>query len=68
MKKTIIPQSTTSQPYSRSWLEQYGRELTRDEITLVQAFRGLTKKDRAGLRELAAALVIARTKRLAGAR
>jgi hypothetical protein len=36
-------------PYSRGWLEQYGRTLTREEIRLVQAYRGLEADQRAAL-------------------
>jgi hypothetical protein len=33
----------TAHGYSRTWLAEYGRSLTRDEIRLVQGFRGLNR-------------------------
>lgn len=56
------PQRSTSQtqrhPYSIRFREEYGRSLTRNEIGLVQAFRGLTTKSADVLLQCASALVL----------
>lgn len=45
-------------PYSDKFLADYGRNLTRDDIRLVQAFRGLSATKRAALLEDASLAVI----------
>jgi hypothetical protein len=46
--------------YSKAWLAKYGQTLNRDEIRLVQAYRGLSPTDQQGLSILASRLVIER--------
>lgn len=42
--------TTKSRPlYSQRFLERYGRGLKREEISLVQGYRGLSRGQRAGL-------------------
>jgi hypothetical protein len=68
MKKGCFP---TAKPYmGRAWREEYGRSLTRDEIRLLQAYRGVAQKDgfQEHLLNFASALVIDRDPTVAAAR
>ncbi len=47
-------------PYSKAWREQYSRSLTREEIRLVQAYRGLVLDVQQLLLKLASRLIIRR--------
>ncbi len=47
-------------PYSKAWREAYGRGLTRDEIRLVQGYRGLSKRTQGLVLTLVARLVLKR--------
>jgi len=50
---------TEPHPYSIKFREQYGRTLTREEIRLVQAYRGLRDGDDLLLLKIASDLVLA---------
>ena len=65
MKKSSRHTSAIDAGYSRAFLADYGRTLSRSEIRLVQGFRGLTRSDRAKLLQLVSRWV---TSRVAGRR
>jgi hypothetical protein len=44
--------------YSQRFLEKYGRTLRREEVRLVQGYRGLSLKQREGLLMFVSAIVI----------
>jgi hypothetical protein len=44
--------------YSRTWLAQYGQGLKRDEIRLVQAYRGLPREKQAAVRTVLASMIM----------
>lgn len=46
--------------YSRAFLARYGQRLTRDELRLVQGFRGLPVGTRAQLLNVIATLILGR--------
>src|SRR5262249_52482717 len=58
-------QRTTAVRYgSRRWLEEYGRTLQRDEIRLVQGYRGLDPETQETLRIFMSRLVVDRAMKL----
>lgn len=59
MKATPRKTRRWSDDYSDRWKAQYGKTLTRDDIRLVQAFRGLSASKRTALLEDASLAVIA---------
>jgi hypothetical protein len=54
---------TERHPYSQTWREEYGRSLAREEIRLVQAYRGLETPAQDLLLRLGSRLVVARARR-----
>jgi hypothetical protein len=55
--------TSTDRPlYSKRFLSTYGQRLRREEIRLVQGYRGLAPTQREGLLMLVSALVIDRVK------
>ena len=71
MSKKSTPEKSTPHPmYSQRFLAQYGRTLTREELRLVQGYRGLTRNQRKGLHAIITDVIInnVRTGTRAGAR
>ena len=54
--------------YSSRWLSTYGRGLTRDEIRLVQGYRGLPRKQQAALLQLLGDLIVSDARAVAWTR
>ena len=66
-----MPKNTTSSRrerplYAQAWLARYGQALTREEVRLVQGYRGLPRRQRDALRALIADVVLHNTERTGG--
>jgi hypothetical protein len=55
----VMPKTSTPRPlYSQRFLEKYGRNLKREEIRLVQGYRGLPAPKQAALLALVSSMIV----------